>query len=113
MFGQRRKLEAELESTYERLREAETLRSGPCRTRPRGGRRPATPAAASAVAADEVTVVAPREAATMVESGEDATVVEGGRRPSPREGRRGCDGRRRRGCHGCDRRRADAGKADG
>jgi hypothetical protein len=66
--GRRRKLEAELQSTYERLREAEALAGRPA------------PAAATVVA-EPVTVVAPEEAAIVsdeevtVVAGEDETVV--------------------------------------
>ncbi|HEY5168195.1 MAG TPA: hypothetical protein VIK03_02205, partial [Thermoleophilia bacterium] len=65
MTGSRRKLEAELQATYERLREAEALAARPA---------PAAPAPAAEVVA--ATVVAEQEAATVVETGE-ATVVSG------------------------------------
>ena len=67
--GRRRKLEAELQSTYERLREAEALAVRPA---------PAvveTAPAAATVVAEPVTVVAPDEA-TIV-SAEEVTVVAG------------------------------------
>ena len=65
MTGSRRKLEAELQATYERLREAEALAARPA---------PAAPAPAAEVVA--ATVVAEQEAATVVET-EEATVVAG------------------------------------
>ena len=65
MTGSRRKLEAELQSTYERLREAEALAA-----------RPAPAAAAPAAEAVAVTVVAGREEATVVAATEAATVAE-------------------------------------
>ena len=40
MTGSRRKLEAELQSTYERLREAEALAARPAPVAPRRRRRP-------------------------------------------------------------------------
>ncbi len=67
--GRRRKLEAELQSTYERLREAEAQAARPA---------PAvvgTSPAAATVVAEPVTVVAP-EAATIV-LGDEVTVVAG------------------------------------
>ena len=73
MTGSRRKLEAELQSTYERLREAEALAARPA---------PASEAPVAEVVA--ATVVAEPEPATIVEtvevtevSGEDVTVVDG------------------------------------
>jgi uncharacterized membrane protein len=63
--GSRRKLEAELQATYVRLREAEALAARPA---------PAAPAPAVEVVA--ATVVAEQEAATMVETGA-VTVVAG------------------------------------
>ncbi len=67
MTGSRRKLEAELQSTYERLREAEALAVRPA---------PAAEAAAPANTPEVVsaTVVAAREAATVVET-DEATIV--------------------------------------
>jgi hypothetical protein len=67
MTGSRRKLEAELQSTYERLREAEALAER---------RAPVVETAAPARVPEVVsaTVVAAREAATVVET-EDVTVV--------------------------------------
>lgn len=65
MSGARRKLEAELQATYERLREAEALAARPA---------PAAPAPTVEVVA--ATVVAEQEAATVVESGA-ATVIAG------------------------------------
>ena len=65
MTGSRRKLEAELQATYERLREAEALAARPA---------PAAPAPAVEVVA--ATVVAEQEAATVVETGA-VTVVAG------------------------------------
>jgi hypothetical protein len=58
MTGSRRKLEAELQATYERLREAEALAA-----------RPAPAASSPAVEVVAATVVAEREAATVVETG--------------------------------------------
>ncbi len=73
MTGSRRKLEAELQSTYERLREAEALAARPA---------PASEAPVAEVVA--ATAVAEPEPATIVEtvevtevSGEDVTVVDG------------------------------------
>lgn len=65
MTGSRRKLEAELQSTYERLREAEAVAT-----------RPAPAAEAPFVEAVAATIVAEPEPATVVESGE-VTVVAG------------------------------------
>jgi uncharacterized membrane protein YciS (DUF1049 family) len=65
MTGSRRKLEAELQSTYERLREAEALAARPAPV--------AEPAAAEVAAA---TIIAEPEPATVVESGE-VTEVDG------------------------------------
>ena len=65
MTGSRRKLEAELQSTYERLREAEALAA-----------RPAPAAAAPAAETVAATVVAEREDETVVAEPEAATVVE-------------------------------------
>ncbi len=82
VFGQRRKLEAELQSTYERLREAEALAVRPVPApAPEADAVAAAAVAATAeeAAAGEATVVAPgEEAATMVDSGEAVTVVDGG-----------------------------------
>jgi uncharacterized membrane protein YciS (DUF1049 family) len=64
MTGSRRKLEAELQSTYERLREAEALAARPA---------PAAEAPVAEVAA--ATVVAEPEAATVVETGEVTEVA--------------------------------------
>ena len=76
-IGSRRKLEAELQSTYERLREAESLAAR------------VMPAAATTVvedvavvaAAEDVTIAAAENAgqdATMVDAGEEATIVDAG-----------------------------------
>lgn len=65
MTGSRRKLEAELQSTYERLREAEALAA-----------RPAPVAESPVVEVVAATVVAEPESATLVESAE-VTVVAG------------------------------------
>jgi uncharacterized membrane protein YciS (DUF1049 family) len=69
MTGARRKLEAELQSTYERLREVEALAARPA---------PAAEAVAATVVAEPEpeTVVAEPEAATVVEA-EVGTVVAG------------------------------------
>jgi hypothetical protein len=77
VFGQRRKLEAELQTTYERLREAEALVS-----RPAPAPAPEMDAVAEAPAAEtasgDATRVAPGvEAATMVDGDEAMTVVDG------------------------------------
>ena len=79
VFGQRRKLEAELQTTYERLREAESLAARPA---PAPAPEADTVVAATDTAtaeestADEATVIAPgEEAATIVDSGEAVTVV--------------------------------------
>ncbi len=67
-IGSRRKLEAELQSTYERLREAESLAAR------------VMPAAATTVVED-VAVVAPAEEVTIAaaeDGGEEATIVDGG-----------------------------------
>ncbi len=80
VFGQRRKLEAELQTTYERLREAESLAARPAPA-PEADTvvTPAVAATAEEVAAGEATVVAPgEEAATIVDNGESATAVESG-----------------------------------
>ena len=69
VFGQRRKLEAELQTTYERLREAESLaaRLAPV---------PAAEEDAVVASAEEVaTVVDTEEAATVADTGQEATVV--------------------------------------
>ena len=79
VFGQRRKLEAELQTTYERLREAESLAVRPTPA-PEVDTvvAPAVAAAAEEAAAGEATVVAPgEEAATIVDDGEAATAVAG------------------------------------
>jgi hypothetical protein len=66
VFASRRKLEAELQTTYERLREAEALAA-----------RPAPAPAAAAEIVQPATVVVAAEAATVVAE-EDATVVDTG-----------------------------------
>jgi len=69
VFGQRRKLEAELQTTYERLREAESLaaRLAPV---------PAAEEDAVVASAEEVaTVVDTEEAAAVADTGQEATVV--------------------------------------
>ena len=69
VYGQRRKLEAELQTTYERLREAESLaaRLAPV---------PAAEEDAAVVSAEEVaTVIDAEEAATVAGTGQEATVV--------------------------------------
>ena len=60
VFGQRRKLEAELQTTYERLREAESL----------AARLAPVPAAE-----EDAAVVSAEEAATVAGTGQEATVV--------------------------------------
>ena len=77
VFGQRRKLEAELQRTYERLREAEALAARPAPA-------PAPEAVAVVAATTEETtagdatlVAAGEEAATMVDGDEAVTVVDG------------------------------------
>jgi uncharacterized membrane protein YciS (DUF1049 family) len=67
--GTRRKLEAELQSTYERLREAEALAA-----RPAPATAEAAPAAAAETAVAEPVAVPASEAATAV-AGEPETVV--------------------------------------
>jgi uncharacterized membrane protein YciS (DUF1049 family) len=84
--GRRRKLEAELQSTYERLREAEALAARPApvvvETAPvevatAAAEQPPVsgPQDATVVAAEDVTIVAEEDVTTV--TGEDATIVTG------------------------------------
>jgi uncharacterized membrane protein YciS (DUF1049 family) len=74
--GSRRKLEAELQATYERLREAESLvsRAAPVATAAAPDETPA----ATVVAQEAATVVEAGETETAVEVSEAATVVHAG-----------------------------------
>jgi hypothetical protein len=78
VFGQRRKLEAELQTTYERLREAESLAARPAPA-PEADIvvAPAVAATVEEVAAGEATVVAASEEAATIVDTADATVVAG------------------------------------